>query len=126
MAAGRTVLIVEDDPQIAGVLTDFLSGEGYPVLVQPDERAVEAALADPPDLVLLDVMLPGRDGLEVFRRLKADPRTRRVPVIFISALSTDTLKTMLDTNLHGYPYEGIIHKPFDLDTVLATVQRHLT
>lgn len=125
MAAGRKVLIVEDDPQIAGVLADFLGGEGYPVVVQRDERAVEVAIADPPALVLLDVMLPGRDGLEVFRRLKADPRTRGVPVVFITALSTETLRTMLDTNLHGYPYEGIIHKPFDLDTVLATVRQHL-
>ena len=116
-----TVLVVEDDPHIAGVLTDLLEDEGYRVRLGVDGQALAAALADPPRLVLLDVMMPGMDGIEVCRRLKGDPRTRDVPVVFVTAMPTDVLSTRLGDT----PYEGVIRKPFTLLDVLDTVQRHL-
>ncbi len=119
--AAGAVLVVEDDPHIAGVLTDLLEDEGYRVRLGVDGQALAAALADPPRLVLLDVMMPGMDGIEVCRRLKGDPRTRDVPVVFVTAMPTDVLSTRLGDT----PYEGVIRKPFTLLDVLDTVQRHL-
>ena len=65
--------------------------------------------------------MPGMDGLEVCRRLKADPRTARVPVVFLSALPPATLAARLS----DCPHDGILPKPFTLDGVLAMVRRHL-
>ena len=115
------VLVVEDDPHIAGVLTDLLEDEGYQVRLGVDGEALAAALADPPRLILLDVMMPGMDGIEVCRRLKGDPRTRDVPVVFVTAMPTDVLSTRLGDT----PYDGVIRKPFTLLDVLDTVQHHL-
>jgi CheY-like chemotaxis protein len=115
------VLVVEDDPHIAGVLNDLLEDEGYRVRTGVDGQALRAALADPPRLVLLDVMMPGMDGIEVCRRLKSDPRTRGVPVVFVTAMPTD----ILAARLGNIPYEGVIRKPFTLIEVLNAVQRHL-
>ena len=120
VAAGR-VLVAKDDANIAEVLVSLLEEEGYAVTVCDDGHAVLTALEEPPGLVLLDVLLPGLNGVEVCRWLKADPRTRDVPVIFVTALGAD----LLTTRLHGCSYNGIIHKPFTLDAVLAMVHQYL-
>ena len=116
-----SVLVVEDDSSIAQVLTTLLEDEGYRVATGVDGQALASALADPPGLVLLDVMMPGMDGLEVCRRLKSDSRTRDVPVIFVTAMPPD----LLAAHLGDCPYEALIRKPFTLDEVLAAVHRHL-
>ena len=118
--AGR-VLIVEDEPGIAEILADLLGDEGYQTLVSVDGAALAAAAEAPPALILLDAMMPGMDGPEVCRRLKADPRTARVPVVFLTAMPRDTLAARLG----DCPHDGILPKPFTLDGVLDVVQRHL-
>ena len=120
-ASGR-ILIVEDEPGLAEVLTDLLGDEGYATAVSVDGAAALAAVVgDLPALILLDVMMPGMDGPEVCRRLKADPRTARVPVVFLTALPPETLAARLG----DCPHEGVLPKPFTLDSVLAVVRRHL-
>ena len=113
------VLIVEDDQQIVGVLTDLLVDEGYRVIAGVDGQGLAVALAEPPALVLLDVMMPGMDGVEVCRRLRADPRTRDVPIVFLTAVPPEVLAQQLG----DLPYQGVIRKPFRLDEVLDTVER---
>ena len=120
-ARGRRVLIVEDEPGIAEILADLLADEGYSPAVCVDGAALATARADPPDLILLDAMMPGMDGPEVCRRLKADPRTVGVPVVFLTALPRETLAARLG----DCPHEGVLPKPFRLDDVLAVVRRHL-
>ena len=118
---GRRVLIVEDEAGIAEVLADLLGDEGYETAVSVDGAALAAVVDAPPALILLDVMMPGMDGPEVCRRLKADPRTARVPVVFLTALPPETLATRLG----DCPYDDVLSKPFTLDGVLAVVRRHL-
>ena len=117
----RRVLIVEDEPGIAEILVDLLADEGYEPAVSVNGAAIGAARDKPPELVLLDVMMPGMDGPEVCRRLKADPRTARIPVVFLTALPPSTLAARLG----DCPHEGVIRKPFTLDEVLAAVERML-
>ncbi|MFI7544616.1 response regulator [Actinoplanes sp. NPDC049599] len=86
-AAGARVLLVEDDPQSAELLTTQLVGAGYHVDVAgTGEAGLTAAGAHPPDAIVLDVALPGIDGFEVIRRLKADPRLAGIPVFFATII----------------------------------------
>jgi len=84
-------------------------------------EALEAALAAPPDLILLDIMMPGIDGYEVCRRLKADKRTRSIPVLFLSAL------TETEDKVKGFACGGLdyITKPFQSEEVIARIETHL-
>jgi putative two-component system response regulator len=81
------VLVVDDDALIRQFLEDELVGEGYTVSIAKDgEEALEKVATDPPDLILLDVMMPKLDGFEVCRRLKSDERTILIPVVMLTAL----------------------------------------
>ena len=114
------VLVVEDDPGLADLLRDALEEEGYGVTVRGDGHAALDALArraEPPDVAVLDLMLPGLNGAEVCRWLKTDPRTRRVPVILVTSVSPEFLAGWLP----GCPCDSVIYKPFGLDGLLETV-----
>lgn len=116
------ILIVDDNPENLNVLKRMLSAEDYEVRPLPSgELALRAAQAEVPDLILLDIMMPGLDGYEVCARLKADPRTRDVPVIFISALRD------AEDKVRAFAAGGVdyISKPFQVDEVLARVATHL-
>ncbi|HZY42169.1 MAG TPA: hybrid sensor histidine kinase/response regulator, partial [Anaerolineae bacterium] len=101
----------------------MLSGHGYKVRPAPSGAlALDAARAAPPDLILLDVSMPDLNGYEVCQRLKADARTRDVPVLFISALDD------LDSKVKAFTAGGVdyITKPFQVEEVAARVATHLT
>ncbi|MDX1414954.1 MAG: response regulator [Candidatus Promineifilaceae bacterium] len=119
----RDILIVDDTPANLQVLTQLLSEQGYRVRPAPSgSMALKSAQLRPPDLILLDIMMPGMDGYEVCRQLKAHERTRDVPVIFLSALS-ETLNKTRAFNSGAVDY---ITKPFQAEEVLARVKTHLT
>ncbi len=115
------VLVIEDDPAIAGILIDVLGDEGYRVATAEDGAGLALALADPPDLVLLDVMMPGMSGIEVCRRLRADPRTAAVPVVFLTAVPPD----ILTPQVAAYAPRALLRKPFGLAEVLDVVAHEL-
>lgn len=115
------VLVVDDDAQIAAVIADLLESEGYGVRTGVDGGALSTALADPPGLVLLDLMMPVMDGTEVCRRLNSDARTKHVPIVVLTALPPDVAARRLT----GCDYRRIIRKPFSLTEILDTVARHL-
>jgi signal transduction histidine kinase len=122
-ASGASILIVDDTRTNLRFLTEVLSKYGYTVRPVPDGRlALSSAQADPPDLVLLDIMMPHLNGYEVCERLKADERTRDIPVIFLSALS-DVADKVRAFSVGGVDY---ITKPFQMPEVLARVRTHLT
>ncbi len=83
-----TILVVDDDPLTLEMMQDLLSDAGHQVRVARDGfEALDQVAESPPDLVLLDVMMPGMDGITVCRRLRQDPRTRELPVVLITALT---------------------------------------
>ena len=117
-----TLLIVDDLPANLGVLLDFLGGAGYRVLVATSgEWALEQLEHTRPDLILLDLAMPGLDGYETCRRLKADERWREIPVLMLTALSDVVDK------VRGFEVGAVdfITKPLEPDEVLARVRTHL-
>ena len=116
------ILSVDDTPANLDVISDLLSAAGFEVAVAPSgERAFKQLNRQLPDLILLDVMMPGIDGFEVCQRLKADPRTQEIPIIFITALA-DTHSMTQGFELGAVDY---IIKPFQNAEVLARVTTHL-
>lgn len=116
------VLVVEDTPASLELLSELLSQAGYTVRPAQDGRmALRSAQARPPELILLDVRMPGIDGYEVCRRLKEDVRTRDVPVIFLSALREP------GDRLRGFELGAVdyIAKPYQPEEVLARVRTHV-
>jgi two-component system cell cycle response regulator len=110
------ILIVDDEIPNLLLLTKLLEKEGYQV--RPAEKAqtaIDAALAKPPGLILLDVRMPEMDGFELCRRLKQDKRTQHVPIIFVSALQD------IEARIQGFEAGGVdfISKPFQEQEVLA-------
>jgi len=118
----ETILVVDDDKTNRTLLSIILKNEEYRVVEAEDGRdAVEKGLTMPIDLVLLDIMMPKMDGYEACKRLKADSRTRDIPVIFLSAKSGTRDKIMgLDSGGADY-----VTKPFDKGEVLARVRSQL-
>jgi CheY-like chemotaxis protein len=93
MSAANTILIVDDTPANLEVACDILSGAGYEVATAIDgDRTLKRVRTHTPDLILLDVQMPGIDGFEVCRRLKADSNFAQVPIIFMTALSSTESK----------------------------------
>jgi sigma-B regulation protein RsbU (phosphoserine phosphatase) len=117
------ILMVDDNPQNLQVLHETLKGRGYSLLAaKSGDAALSIAARANPQLILLDIMMPGIDGYEVCRRLKEDPARRDTPVIFLSALS-DTKDKVRGLDLGAVDF---ITKPFQPEEVIARVNTHLT
>jgi diguanylate cyclase (GGDEF)-like protein/PAS domain S-box-containing protein len=120
--SGHAILMVDDTPANLAVLAHILEERGDRVLVAQDgEEALQRARFAPPDLILLDIMMPGIDGFETCRRLKAQEALRDVPVIFMTALSDSGDK------LRAFAAGGVdyVTKPFHIEEVLARINTHL-
>jgi DNA-binding response OmpR family regulator len=116
------ILVVDDAPANLKLLTETLTPEGYQVLAAGSGELALAAVADrQPELILLDIRMPGMDGFEVYRRLKAQVENRDIPVIFLSAV------TEMDQRVEGLKLGAVdfISKPFQIEELLARVQTHL-
>jgi len=116
------ILVVDDTPANLGLLVDHLEARGYEVLVAlGGEEALQRLRYAQPDLILLDVMMPGMDGFETCRRLKADIQTRDIPVIFMTAL------TDVDSKVTAFAAGGVdyVAKPFQIEELVARVRTHI-
>ncbi len=117
-----TILIIDDTPDVLRFLSEALTQQGYEVCSALDGGlALNQIHIIAPDLILLDIMMPGVDGYEVCERLKANPLTKGIPVIFISAIE-DSLDKVKGFNLGGVDY---ITKPFQTEEVLARIEHQL-
>lgn len=119
----RKILVVDDEPVSLRLLLALLKNAGFEVLTAINgEMALTAANETDPDLILLDILLPDMKGYEVCKRLKSNPQTATIPIIFISGLGGSIDK------LHAFSAGGVdyICKPFQSEEVLARVQTHLS
>ena len=115
----KHVLAVEDDRDILELITYSLECAGYEVTgATTGEGGVEAARSEKPDLILLDLMLPGIDGLEVCRRLKADAGTAHIPIIMVTAKGEET---DIVTGL-GHGADDYVTKPFSPKVLIARIR----
>jgi len=118
----QTILVVDDEPVNIKIFMELLRSEYTIKVATNGEKALEIAFSDgPPDLILLDVMMPGIDGYEVCRRLKAEPRTKGIPIIFITAKGSEEDQT------RGFELGAVdyVAKPFSPIVVKARVKTHL-
>jgi diguanylate cyclase (GGDEF)-like protein len=117
------ILIVDDVEDNLEILGDLLTFDGYHVqTAQSGEGALTLVQESRPDLILLDILMPGMDGFEVCNRLKADENTKDIPVIFVSSM------TDIDSKVQGFKVGGIdyINKPFQHAEILVRVNTHVT
>jgi len=122
-AAGANILVVDDDPEIVAMLQTRLTHRGYNVSTANDgNRALELAKRERPDLVLLDVMMPGKSGWEVARALKQDPLTQGIKIVMVTAIGEQVNE--ITSPLYGA--DAHIDKPFEferLENVISQLVR---
>jgi len=121
MSKPASILVVDDDPEIVTMLNTRLTKRGYKVATAGDgHRAIEMAKRDKPDVVLLDVMMPGKSGWEVARALKQDPDTQHVKIVMVSAIGEKTNEITAPI----YGADAHVDKPFEfekLEKVIAAL-----
>ncbi|MFN8456426.1 MAG: response regulator [Anaerolineae bacterium] len=120
--SGYKILVIDDNPANLSVLVDYLIEYGFEVLTARNgTNGIEKAQYVSPDLILLDIVMPGIDGFETCRRLKANPATRDIPIIFMTSL------TNTQDKINGFEAGGVdyITKPLQQAEVLARMTLHL-
>ncbi len=122
MAQPKTILVVDDDPEIVTMLSTRLESRGYRVLTASDgKEALTSVKRQRPDLIILDVMMPGKNGWEVARALKQDPITEPIKVIMLTAIGEQVNE--LTSPLYGA--DAHFDKPFDFAELEATIAKLL-
>jgi two-component system, cell cycle response regulator DivK len=122
MTAQRRVLVVDDNEDNRRILRDLLRSGGYEVVeATTGEDGIATAKAGTPDLILMDIQLPGIDGYEATRRIKADPTLRRIPLIVVTsyALSGDDAKAL------AAGADAYVAKPFSPRAMLAKIREYV-
>ena len=118
----KSILVVDDDPEIVTMLSTRLGKRGYKVSTASDgTKALEMARQDKPDVVLLDVMMPGKSGWEVARALKQDPETQSVKIVMVSAIGEKTNEITAPI----YGADAHVDKPFEFDHLEKVIVRLL-
>ncbi len=117
--AGELILIVEDNEKNRKLVRKVLERKGYrTVEVETGEKAVEVAKAQSPDLILMDYQLPGIDGIETFRRIRADASIRRMPIVAVTASAMpEDMARMREAG-----FDGFETKPVSVKQLMATIE----
>jgi CheY-like chemotaxis protein len=111
-----TVLVVDDDPAVAGFIEEALTREGYRVATTVGAQTLRLAVTLHPDVILLDILMPGMDGIEVSQGLRANPATAEIPIVAISGDAVRINSLLL-------PVNDQLSKPFALEDLLSVVAR---
>lgn len=123
MTEQRRILVVDDDPRLLHIVQMYLSIEGYDVATASDgDEGLQRVAEHKPDLVILDIMMPGMDGVECCRRIRSNPETAHIPVLMFSALSGDD--DVERARLAGANH--LITKPFNLVGLGGVVKSFFT
>jgi len=121
----KTVLVVDDDPDARQFLTTVLQDNGFAATTAKDgTEAIAMIEQTAPDLVALDITMPEKSGVAVYRRLKEDEQLKRIPVIIVTGISDD-FKKFISTRRQVPPPEGYISKPVDHEEFLRMVREFL-
>jgi CheY-like chemotaxis protein len=120
----KKILIVDDEPDVRALLKTRLTANGFEVFEASDGASgVTLALEKHPDLILLDIMMPGQDGVETYHKMKSDPGTQGIPVIFLTALADRISLTKKGLELEeSY---AILGKPYRADELVQEIRRAL-
>jgi len=122
MTGKKKILITDDDPRNRKLEETLLQANGYEVRsVESGQATLDAVAAELPDLILLDLMMPGMDSFEVVRRLKASPATSRIPIIMVTALDDDGSRR----RLAAAGVSEVINKPLDRWALQASIDKLL-
>lgn len=117
--AGRTIVVVEDDPDVGELIRHTLTREGYDVVLVTDgDGAVEAAVRAVPDAVILDIMLPGMDGMDVCRNMRSEESLKKVPIVMLTAKGEEA-DVIVGLQMGADDY---ISKPFSPKVLLARIK----
>lgn len=120
---GRRVVYVEDDQEMIDLVVLILTRRGYQVRgAHGGRNGLDIILQDPPDIILLDLMMPGMDGWEVYQQLKADEKTRSIPVIIITAKAQAIDRVL---GLHIAKVDDYISKPFRPQELVDSIEQVL-
>ena len=120
--SAKKILFIEDEPDQIMMVSLRLEKSGYAVITSMDgEEGLRKAHAEHPDLILLDIIMPGLDGLEVCRRLKKHPETKHIPVISTTAAGVDDI----EHQCFSAGADDCIRKPYDSSELLTKIQRFL-
>jgi two-component system response regulator VicR len=123
MANGKVVVCIEDEPEMIDLVKLILSRKGYQVIgAMGGREGLEAIQNEKPDLVLLDLMMPDMDGWEVYQKMKADDKTKAIPVIVVTAKAQSIDKVL---GLHIAKVDDYITKPFGPQELLESVEQVL-
>ena len=118
--ANELILIVEDNDKNMKLARDILQVKGYRTIeAESAEAGLPLAAAQKPDLVLMDIQLPGINGIEAFKQLRADPKTARIPVVALTASVTPTDRSAIT----AAGFDAFVSKPINLKEFLDTVKR---
>ena len=119
----KTVLVVDDDPDARDYLSTVLEDNGLAVLTAQDgSEALLKVEQEAPDLISLDITMPGKSGVAVYRKLKEDDQLKSIPVIIITGISDD-FKTFISNRRNVPPPDGYINKPVDADDFVRMVKK---
>ena len=120
------ILVVDDDPDVTEYLASFLEDEGYEVAAAGDERAaLEEVERASPDAILIDVMLPGRSGLDLLVRLRRDPRWAEIPLVLVTgddSVLRDECRSYLETHQDVRGPDRVLGKPMERDLLLSVLR----
>jgi DNA-binding response OmpR family regulator len=117
------ILVIDDEPDITWSLKKILQGRGYQVITAENGiEGLEKASEEKPDLILLDIMMPRKNGYKVLRELKSDDQTREIPVIFLSVKS-ETSSLLEGKRLHATDY---IIKPYKTEELIKYIKKYLS
>jgi len=118
--SGELILIVEDQPLNRKLVRDVLQAKGYRTLeTETAEEGLRVAQEQHPALILMDIQLPGINGIEAFRQIRADPKTARIPVVALTASVTPTDRSQIT----AAGFDAFVGKPINLKEFLDTVKR---
>jgi CheY-like chemotaxis protein len=123
---GKKVLVVDDDPDVVTYLSSFLEDNGYEVAAANDSASAREAVArSRPDAVLLDVLMPGRSGLDLLVGLRSDPRWSDIPLVVITGndkILEDDCQSYLGSHHGVRGPDGVLGKPVDQKTLLSVLK----